>query len=113
MYLSNSIFRLTALLSLYFVVLSAYDGCASTFFTTSGPIEWILGGVKGSFKNHSEYDSACDECDGKLTKLVLIEQGQGRCMRREESISGRPVLLVSVWPVPGPVLALLSPSQVW
>ena len=68
MYLSKAIFSLTTLLSLYFVVLSAYDGYASTFFTTLGPIEWILGGVQGIFKNHSEYDSACDECDGKLTQ---------------------------------------------
>ena len=71
-------FPLSSLLSLYFVVLSTYDGYASTFFTTSGPIEWILGGVQGIFKNHSEYDSACNKCDGKLTQLVLIEQGQGR-----------------------------------
>ena len=67
----------------------------------------------GIFKNHSEYDSPCDKYDGKFTQLVLIEQGQGRCVRREKTVSGRPVLLVAVWPVPGPVLALLSPSQVW
>ena len=48
--------------------------------------------------------------DGKFTELVLMVQGQGRCMRREETISGRRVLFVSVWPVPGPLLALLSPS---
>ena len=106
-------FPLSSLLSLYFVVLSTYDGYASTFFTTSGTIEWILGGVQGIFKNHSEYDSACNKCDGKLTQLVIIEQGQGRCMWKEENVSGHPVLLVALWPVPGPVLALLSTSQVW
>ena len=79
----------------------------------SGPIEWTLGGVQGIFKNHSAYDSACDKRDGKFTQLVLFVQGQGRCMRREETICGHPVLLVSVWPVPAPVPALLSTSQVW
>ena len=112
MYLSKATFPFTCLLSPFLVVFSTYDDYASTSPTTSGPIEWMLGGVQGIFNNHFEYDSACDECDGKLTQLVLIEQGQGRCMRREETISGRPVLLVSVWPVPDPVLALLSPSQV-
>ena len=111
--MSKSNFPLFSLLSLYFVVLSAYDGYASTIFTTSGPIEWILGGVQCIFKNHFEYDSACDKRGGKFTQLVLIVQGQGRCMRREETISGRPVLLVTVWPVPGPVPAPLSTSQVW
>ena len=72
-HLRKATFALAFLVSSYFVVLSAYDGYASTFFTTSGPIEWILGGVQGIFKNHSEHDSACDESDGKLTQLVLIE----------------------------------------
>ena len=53
--MSKVIFPLSSLLSLYFVVLSAHDGYASTIFTTSGPIEWILGGVQGIFKNHPEY----------------------------------------------------------
>ena len=112
MYLSKATFPFTCLLSPFLVVLSTYDDYASTSPTTAGPIEWMLGGEKGIFKNHFEYDSACDECDGKLTQLVLIERVQGRCIWREETISGSPVLLVSVWPVPGPVLALLSPNQV-
>ena len=112
MYLSKATFPFTCLLSPFLVVLSTYDEYASTSPTTSGPIEWMLDGVQGIFKNHFEYDSACEECDGKLAQLVLIERGQGRSMWREETISGSPVLLVSVWPVPGPVLALLSPSQV-
>ena len=111
--MSKSIFPLSSLLSLYFVVLSAHSGYASTCFTTSGPIEWILGGVQGIFKNHSAYDSACDKRDGKFTQLVLIVQGQGRFMRKEETISGHRVLLGSVWPVPAPVPALLSTSQAW
>ena len=48
MYLSKATFPFTCFLSLYFVVLSAYDDYASTSPTTSGPIEWILGGVQGS-----------------------------------------------------------------
>ena len=50
----KAFFPLSSLLSLYFVVLSTYGGYASTFFTTSGPIEWILCGVQGIFKIHSE-----------------------------------------------------------
>ena len=119
-YLSKATFPLSSLLSLYFVVLSAYDGYASTIFTTSGPIEWILGGVQGIFKNHSEYDSPCDKYDGKFTLLVLIEQGQGRCMRREGNYQWPPcpclslcgLFLVLCWPCCHPVKSG-NPLSAW
>ena len=57
MYLRKSTFALAFLVSSYFVVLTAYDGYASTFSSTSGPIERTLGGVQGFFTNPSAYDS--------------------------------------------------------
>ena len=64
MYLRKATFAITFLVSSYFVVLTAYDSYASTFSTTSGPIERTLGGVQGFFTNPSSYDSACGDWDG-------------------------------------------------
>ena len=102
-------FRSLPLLSLYFVVLSAYDGYASTLFATSGPIESILGGVQGIFKNHSEHDSACDKMASSPSWSSWCKDKEDACGERKLSVAAVSCLslcglfLVLCWPCCHPV----------
>ena len=52
----------TSLLSLYFVVLSAYVTHASSWIISSGAIGWTSEGVQGLFSAISDYVSPCVNC---------------------------------------------------